>query len=122
MQEWNRLYQGLNRQTRAVQTGFGRTLTLGGERVVGDRLIMEVDAGTGRYWRAVAFDRFTGRQWINTAEGENHITARNQFDPGTDAVVRPRSGHTDHHHSYANREYPTRHAGCRAGQHPTGRA
>ncbi len=71
MQEWNRLYQGLNRQTRPVQTGFGRTLTLGGERTVSDRLIMEVEAPTGRYWRAVAFDRFTGRQWINTAEGEN---------------------------------------------------
>ena len=71
MQEWNRLYQGLNRQTRPVQTGFGRTLTLGGERTVSDRLIMEVEAPSGRYWRAVAFDRFTGRQWINTAEGEN---------------------------------------------------
>lgn len=70
MQEWNRLYQGLNRQTRSVQTGFGRTLTLGGERTVSDRLIMEVEAPSGRYWRAVAFDRFTGRQWINTAEGE----------------------------------------------------
>ncbi len=70
MQEWNRLYQGLNRQTRPVQTGFGRTLTLGGERTVSDRLIMEVEAPSGRYWRAVAFDRFTGRQWINTAEGE----------------------------------------------------
>ncbi len=82
MQEWNRLYQGLNRQTRAVQTGFGRTLTLGGERVVGDRLIMEVDAGAGRYWRAVAFDRFTGRQWINTAEGEVNYRS-NQSIPTT---------------------------------------
>ncbi|MCY3990603.1 MAG: transglutaminaseTgpA domain-containing protein [Caldilineaceae bacterium] len=70
MQEWNRLYQGLNRQTRPVQTGFGRTLTLGGERTVSDRLIMDVEAPSGRYWRAVAFDRFTGRQWINTAEDE----------------------------------------------------
>ena len=70
MQEWNRLYQGLNRQSRAAQTGFGRTLTLGGERNVGDRPIMEIEATEGRYWRAVAFDRFTGRQWINTAEGE----------------------------------------------------
>ena len=79
MQEWNRLYQGLNRQTRAAQTGFGRTLTLGGERTVSDRLIMEVDAGTGRYWRAVAFDRFTGRQWINTAEGETTYRSNQQI-------------------------------------------
>ena len=81
MQEWNRLYQGLNRQTRAAQTGFGRTLTLGGERTVSDRLIMEVDAGTGRYWRAVAFDRFTGRQWINTAEGETSRSRRGRGPP-----------------------------------------
>ena len=79
MQEWNRLYQGLNRQTRAAQTGFGRTLTLGGERTVSDRLIMEVDAGTGRYWRAVVFDRFTGRQWINTAEGETTYRSNQQI-------------------------------------------
>ncbi len=69
-QEWNRLYQGLNRQSRAVQSGFGRTLTLGGERDVGDRPILEVTGPSGRYWRAVAFDRFTGRQWVNTADGE----------------------------------------------------
>ena len=75
LQEWNRLYQGLNRQSRAVQTGFGRTLTLGGERSVSDRLIMEVTAPKGRYWRAVAFDRFTGRQWINTSEEEINYRA-----------------------------------------------
>lgn len=76
MQEWNRLYQGLNRQSRPVQTVFGRTLTLGGERSVNDRPVLEVAAPSGRYWRAVAFDRFTGRQWINTAEGE--VTYRSE--------------------------------------------
>ncbi len=87
MQEWNRLYQGLNRQTRPVQTGFGRTLTLGGERTVSDRLIMDVEAPFGRYWRAVAFDRFTGRQWINTAEDE--ITYRsNQSIPAREWSAR----------------------------------
>lgn len=87
MQEWNRLYQGLNRQTRPVQTGFGRTLTLGGERSVSDRPIMEVEASSGRYWRAVAFDRFTGRQWINTAEGETTYRS-NQPIPTTSWTAR----------------------------------
>jgi len=87
MQEWNRLYQGLNRQTRPVQTGFGRTLTLGGERTVSDRLIMDVEAPSGRYWRAVAFDRFTGRQWINTAEGENTFRS-NQPIPAREWTAR----------------------------------
>ncbi|MCY4091904.1 MAG: transglutaminaseTgpA domain-containing protein [Caldilineaceae bacterium] len=75
LQEWNRLYQGLNRQGRAVQTGFGRTLTLGGERSVSNLPIMDVTGPQGRYWRAVAFDRFTGRQWINTSEEENTYRA-----------------------------------------------
>ena len=79
MQEWNRLYQGLNRQTRPVHTGFGRTLTLGGERTVSDRIIMEVEAPTGRYWRAVAFDRFTGRQWVNTAESETNFRSNQEI-------------------------------------------
>ncbi len=82
MQEWNRLYQGLNRQTRPVHTGFGRTLTLGGERTVSDRVIMEVEASSGRYWRAVAFDRFTGRQWINTAERETNFRSNQDIPAG----------------------------------------
>lgn len=68
--EWNRLYQGLNRQVRPVRSTFDRTLSLGGPRNVGDRAIFTVEAATGRYWRAVAFDTFTGRQWINTATTE----------------------------------------------------
>ncbi len=82
MQEWNRLYQGLNRQTRPVHTGFGRTLTLGGERTVSDRVIMEVEASSARYWRAVAFDRFNGRQWINTAESETNFRSNQEIPAG----------------------------------------
>ena len=87
LQEWNRLYQGLNRQGRAAQTGFGRTLTLGGERNVSDRPIMDVSGPGGRYWRAVAFDRFTGRQWINTSEEETNFRA-NEPIPVTEWVAR----------------------------------
>jgi transglutaminase-like putative cysteine protease len=68
--EWNRLYQGINRQSRPTAGAFGRTLTLGGERNVGPGAVFQVDAATGRYWRAVTFDTFTGRQWINTASKE----------------------------------------------------
>ncbi|RME62186.1 MAG: DUF4129 domain-containing protein [Caldilineae bacterium] len=69
-QEWNRLYQGLNRQRRPVQAAFGRTLTLGGARNVTDKPVFQVEAPRGRYWRAVAFDEFTGRRWINNADTE----------------------------------------------------
>ncbi len=69
-EEWNRLYQGINRQTIPVQTAFGRSLTLGGERNVTERPVMQISSVDGRYWRAVAFDTFTGRQWLNTSTTE----------------------------------------------------
>ena len=67
-QEWSRLYEGLNRQARpAGIAAFGRTLTLGGARDVTNTPVFTVNAPVGRYWRAVAFDTFTGRQWLNTS-------------------------------------------------------
>jgi transglutaminase-like putative cysteine protease len=68
--EWNRLYQGINRQALPVQSSFGRSLTLGGERNVTPRPILQVFGSEGRYWRAVTYDTFTGRQWLNTATVE----------------------------------------------------
>ena len=73
--EWNRLYQGLNRQTRPTVGVFGRSLTLGGERNVTPTLVMQVDSTTGRYWRAITYDTFTGRQWLNTATEEASFPA-----------------------------------------------
>ncbi len=73
--EWNRLYQGINRQTLPVRSTFGRTLTLGGERNVTPSPVLQIAATEGRYWRAVAFDTFTGRQWINTATEEAEFAA-----------------------------------------------
>ena len=66
----NRLYQGINRQTRPVAAAFGRTLSLGGAREVTDDYVFRVDAPIGRYWRAVVYDTYTGRQWLSTAEEE----------------------------------------------------
>lgn len=64
----NRLYPELNRQTRATAAAFGGPLTLGGERNVGNNIVFTVSATRGRYWRAIVFDTYNGRQWLNTAE------------------------------------------------------
>ena len=66
----NRLYQGLNRQSRPGVAAFGRSLSLGGARNVSDNPVFEVAAPVGRYWRAVIYDTFTGRIWLNTDEQE----------------------------------------------------
>ena len=87
MQEWNRLYQGFESTDPAGPDRFWPHPDPGGERTVSDRLIMDVEAPSGRYWRAVAFDRFTGRQWINTAEGENTFRS-NQPIPAREWTAR----------------------------------
>ncbi len=69
-QNVQRLYQGLNRQEQAAGSSFGNSLALGGERNVGDSLVFEAQALRARYWRAVVFDTFDGRQWHNTANAE----------------------------------------------------
>ena len=79
-QEWGRLFSTLNYQGTAVgEPVFGDTLTMGGARNLGDQLIMDVSSSSGRYWRAVAYDTFTGRRWLNTTtvaqaiDGGNHV-------------------------------------------------
>lgn len=74
-QRMNRLYQGLNRQTRPTSSSFGRTLSLGGARNVGESLVFTVSATEGRYWRAVVYDTFTGQQWLSTGEEEIELAA-----------------------------------------------
>jgi transglutaminase-like putative cysteine protease len=79
-QEWGRLFSTLNYQGTAVgEPVFGDSLTLGGERNLGDQLIVDVNSSRGRYWRAAAYDTFTGRRWLNTStftqaiDGGNHV-------------------------------------------------
>ena len=74
-QRWNRLYEGLNRQTTPTIATFGRSLSLGGARNVGNEPVFQVNTSSGRYWRAVAFDTYNGRQWLNTNEEEVNFDA-----------------------------------------------
>jgi transglutaminase-like putative cysteine protease len=74
-QRMNRLYQGLNRQTRPAASTFGDTLSLGGARNVGDSIVFHVSATRARYWRAVVYDTYTGRQWLSTEEDEANFDA-----------------------------------------------
>jgi transglutaminase-like putative cysteine protease len=66
----NRLYQGLNRQASPAAATFGNTLTLSGERNIGNELVFRVRTPIGRYWRAVVYDTFTGQTWLSTAGDE----------------------------------------------------
>jgi transglutaminase-like putative cysteine protease len=70
------LYSGLARQSRPRESTFGQTLSLGGERTVDDSLVFTVQtSSSARYWRAVAFDTFNGRQWVNSLDSETDFNA-----------------------------------------------
>lgn len=77
-EEWGRLFSTLNYQGAALgEPAFGDTLTLGGERNLGDGVIIDVRSNSGRYWRAAAYDTFTGRRWLNTSTLTQAIDAAN---------------------------------------------
>ncbi len=66
--EWGRLFGSLNYQAAVGgRPAFGNSLTLGGPRNLGDTVIMDVKSPSGRYWRAVAYDTYTGRRWLSTS-------------------------------------------------------
>ncbi|MEX1021286.1 MAG: transglutaminase domain-containing protein [Litorilinea sp.] len=74
-ERWSQLYQGVNRQLQPGGAGFGRSLSLGGERNVGNSFVFSVFSPVGRYWRAVVYDTYSGRQWLNTYEMEVDLDA-----------------------------------------------
>lgn len=74
-QQVSELYGGLNRQPRSTETTFGKSLSLGGERTVENMPVFTVNTPVGRYWRAVVYDTFDGRQWRNTHEDDARFSA-----------------------------------------------
>ena len=79
--EWGRLFSSLNyRGPGAGDPVYSDTLTLGGARNLGDTVIMDVRSNGGRYWRAVAFDTFTGRRWVNTSTSVQSVNAANHVN------------------------------------------
>ncbi|MBC7233779.1 MAG: transglutaminase domain-containing protein [Chloroflexi bacterium] len=67
---WNRLFTSLNYQGPSTLVRFGRTMSLGGAVNLSNTPILEVQADEPHYWRAVAYDRYTGSGWVNTDDLE----------------------------------------------------
>jgi transglutaminase-like putative cysteine protease len=77
--EWNRLFADLNYRNRRAYDTFGASLKLGGPRRLTDDAVMDVRVeGTGRYWRAVVYDHYTGEGWLTRDED------RASFGPDTE--------------------------------------
>ncbi|MEM7129247.1 MAG: transglutaminase domain-containing protein [Chloroflexota bacterium] len=78
----SKLYEGVTPRTRSAAAAFGPQLKLGGERNFGNSVIFQVDAGEGRYWRAVTYDTYTGTEWFNTSETTLDIEAATTIPVG----------------------------------------
>lgn len=61
-----RLFSSLDTYGRGIANPFTGSLVLGGPRDLGDRVLFDVNASGGRYWRAYAYDRYTGDTWLSS--------------------------------------------------------
>ncbi len=68
--QWNRLFTSLNYRGQSSLVNFGRTMSLGGAVSLSNTPILEVRTTEPHYWRAVAYDEYTGDAWINTDKRE----------------------------------------------------
>ncbi len=62
---WNRLFFSSRYYGQAQPNAFGTTMSLGGAVQLGNRLVMDVSASTGHYWRATVYDEYDGSGWVN---------------------------------------------------------
>lgn len=65
---WNRLFFSSRYYGQAQASAFGTTMSLGGAVHLDNRVVMDVAAPTGRYWRAAVYDEYTGSGWANNDE------------------------------------------------------
>jgi transglutaminase-like putative cysteine protease len=63
--EWQRFFAGVSGPSRVRGVSF-TDIRLGQSPNLGDRVVMTVDAAQGRFWRAMAYDFYTGNGWRTT--------------------------------------------------------
>ncbi|HWQ13842.1 MAG TPA: transglutaminase domain-containing protein, partial [Roseiflexaceae bacterium] len=87
---WNDAFSTINAPPGTSGSFVLRGVAVGGPRQLGEEVVMRVRSPEYEYWRAVAFDRYTGRLWQNTV-GERARAAlgvstaeeaRTPLDPG----------------------------------------
>ena len=73
-ERWEDAFATLNAPPGAGSGAFAaRSAQLGGARRLSDGLVMTVRATDFDYWRAVAFDKYSGGGWLNTTLSLIHI-------------------------------------------------
>jgi len=90
--EWQRFFAGVSGPSRLRGVSFSDSIRLGQSPNLGDRVVMTVQAGSGHFWRAVAYDFYTGASWRTTENDKaDKITLptadREKFDARFDIIV-----------------------------------
>jgi len=75
---WNRLFFSSHYYGQAQPNSFGPSMSLGGAVHLGNRVVMDVAASAGRYWRAAVYDNYTSTGWVNQDEEMAYL---DPFDP-----------------------------------------
>ncbi len=82
----SRVFQNLNYQNPPMYIYSDRSVRFGGPVKLTDTPIMEVEAPTGRYWRVMAYQEYTGFGWNNTdtdtilIDANDQVLAMPEFD------------------------------------------
>ncbi len=64
-EEWQEAFSTINAPPGSTGAFLTRNARVGGPRQLGTALVMTVRSSEYSYWRAAAFDRYTGRMWQN---------------------------------------------------------
>jgi transglutaminase-like putative cysteine protease len=64
--EWQRFFAGVSGPSRLRGVTFSDAIRLGQSPNLGDSTVMVVEAPQGRFWRAIAYDFYTGQGWRTT--------------------------------------------------------
>ncbi len=90
--EWQRFFAGVSGPSRLRGVSFTDAIRLGQSPNLADRVVMTVDAQQGRFWRAVAYDFYTGNGWRTTETDKVDrinptVLGREKFDATFEMLV-----------------------------------
>lgn len=90
--EWQRFFAGVSGPSRLRGVSFTDAIRLGQSPNLADRVVMTVDAQQGRFWRAIAYDFYTGNGFRTTETDKVDkisptVLGRDKFDATFELVV-----------------------------------
>jgi len=77
--EWQRFFAGVSGPSRLRGVTFSDAIRLGQSPNLGESTVMIVDAGQGRFWRAIAYDFYTGQGWRTTEVDRSDKVTSDKF-------------------------------------------